>query len=68
MYDPGLLYVDPILTNFSVGYDEQDLFGRRIMPETPVGTQSGQYRVFDRSNWVQFEDRREPKSWVLCGA
>lgn len=60
MYDPGLLYVDPILTNLSVGYNEQDLFGRRLFPETPVRTQSGQYRVFDRSNWVYFEDRREP--------
>lgn len=60
MYDPGLLYVDPILTNFSVGYQEQELFGRRLFPETPVRTSSGQYRVFDRSNWIYFEDRREP--------
>jgi hypothetical protein len=60
MYDPGDLYVDPILTNFSVGYKAQDLFGLRIMPETPVRTQSGRYRVFDRSNWVIFEDFRAP--------
>lgn len=60
MYDPGQLYVDPILTNFSVGYDSQTLYGVQIMPITPVRTQSGKYRVFDRSNWVIFEDRREP--------
>jgi hypothetical protein len=60
MYDPGELYVDPILTNFSTGYTAQDLFGLRIMPETPVNTQSGRYRVFDRSNWVFFEDFRSP--------
>jgi len=60
MYDPGQLYVDPILTNLSVGYQEQDLFGLELFPETPVRTQNGQYRVFDRSNWVYFEDRREP--------
>lgn len=60
MYDPGTLYVDPILTNFSVGYSDQELFGLQIMPETPVRTPSGRYRVFDRSNWLLFEDRREP--------
>lgn len=60
MYDPGTLYVDPILTNFSVGYEEQNLYAERIMPTTEVRTQSGRYRVFDRSNWLIFPDRREP--------
>lgn len=62
MYDPGTLYSDPILTNFSVGYQDQALFGERIYPVTPVNTQSGRYRVFDRSNWLIFESRREPGS------
>jgi hypothetical protein len=60
MYDPGTLYSDPILTNFSVGYKDQALYGERIMPVTPVRTQSGRYRVFDRSDWLIFEDAREP--------
>jgi hypothetical protein len=60
MYDPGELYVDPILTNFSTGYESQELFGLRLMPETPVNTQSGRYRVYDRSNWLIFEDMRAP--------
>lgn len=60
MYDPGTLYSDPILTNFSVGYKDQALYGERIFPVTPVNTQSGSYRVFDRSNWLVFESRREP--------
>jgi hypothetical protein len=60
MYDPGTLYSDPILTNFSVGYKDQALYGDRIFPTTPVNTQSGRYRVFDRSNWLIFESRREP--------
>jgi hypothetical protein len=60
MYDPGTLYSDPILTNFSVGYKDEALYGTRIMPITPVNTQSGRYRVFDRSNWLIFESRREP--------
>lgn len=60
MYDPGTLYSDPILTNFSVGYQDQALYGERILPVTPVNTQSGRYRVFDRSNWIIFESAREP--------
>jgi hypothetical protein len=60
MYDPTLLYTDPILSNFSVGYEDQALYGEQIFPVTPVNTQSGRYRVWDRSNWVIFESRREP--------
>lgn len=60
MYDPGTLYSDPILTNFSVGYQDQALYGERIFPVTPVNTQSGRYRVFDRSDWLIHESRREP--------
>lgn len=60
MYDPSLLYVDPILTGFSVGYKDQQLYSEDIMPPTPVRTQSGRYRVFDRSDWLIFPDRREP--------
>lgn len=60
MYDPGKLYVDPILTGFSVGYEDQQLYGERLYPITPVNTQSGRYRVYDRSNWIAFPSRREP--------
>lgn len=60
MYDPGTLYLDPILTDFSVGFQDQSLFGTRVMPITEVRTQSGKYNVFDRSNWLIFPDRREP--------
>lgn len=60
MYDPGSLYVDPILTNLSVGWQDQTLYGNRIFPETPVNTQSGIYRVFDRSDWLIHKSRREP--------
>lgn len=60
MYDPGTLYSDPILTNFSVGYKDQALYADEIMPETPVRTQSGRYRVFDRSDWLIFPSAREP--------
>lgn len=60
MYDPGTLYVDPILTGFSVGFQDQTLYGSRLFPITPVRTQSGNYRVYDRSNWIIFPSRREP--------
>jgi len=60
MYDPGELYVDPILTNFSVGFPDQDMYGVQIMPLVPVDTQSARYRVFDRSDWLIFPSRREP--------
>lgn len=60
MYDPGELYSDPILTGFSVGYQDQTLYGTEVFPITPVRTKSGRYRVFDRSSWLMFQDRREP--------
>jgi len=60
MYDPSALYVDPILTRLSVGFKDQSLYGTELFPVTPVNTQSGRYRIFDRSDWLIFEDRREP--------
>lgn len=60
MYDPSGLYVDPILTNLSVGFPDQQLYGLRLAPETPVNTKSGRYRVYDRSHWLVYKSRREP--------
>jgi hypothetical protein len=60
MYDPGLLYVDPILTSLSVGFQDETLYGTDIMPIVPVNTQSGKYNVFDRSDWLLYESRRQP--------
>lgn len=60
MYDPGTLYSDPILTDFSVGYAPPTFVGLRMMPQAEVNTQSGRYRVFDRSSRVRFYSRREP--------
>jgi hypothetical protein len=64
LYDPSALYVDPILTNFSVGFQDETLYGLRLFPETPVRTKSGRYRVFDRSNWLIYPSRREPGTWA----
>jgi len=60
MYDPSGLYVDPILTNFSVGFQDQTLYGLRLFPETPVRTPSGRYRVYDRSDWLIYRSLRAP--------
>lgn len=60
MYDPGTLYVDPLLTDFSVGYAPMQFAGLRMMPQVAVDTQSGRYKVFDRSSRVRFYSRREP--------
>lgn len=60
MYDPGTLYSDPILTGFSTGFMDQNLYASRLFPITPVNTKSGRYRVYDRSNWIIFPSRREP--------
>lgn len=58
MYDPSALYVDPILTNFSTGWQDQNVYGLRLFPETPVRTPSGNYRVFDRSDWLIYKSLR----------
>src|SRR6266404_584756 len=60
MYDPSGLYVDPILTNLSIGWQDQNLYALRLAPETPVNTKSGRYRVYDRSDRVIYRSRREP--------
>jgi hypothetical protein len=60
MYDPSGLYVDPILTDFSVGYGDVNLIGLQVMPSAEAGSPSGSYRIFDRSSRVIFPDRREP--------
>lgn len=61
MYDPGALIVlDPVLTGFSDRYEEQTLFGERIMPVTPVNAKSARYVIFNRADWLIYDDRREP--------
>lgn len=60
MYDPGTLYSDPILTDFSVGYAPPQFYALRMLPEAPVNTPSGRFRTRDRSSRVRFPSRREP--------
>lgn len=61
MYDSArALFADPILSNFSVGFQDQNLVAGEVMPAFDVDLPSGRYRVFDRSNWQVFPSRREP--------
>lgn len=60
MYDPGTLFLDPVLTQFSLRYSDQNLHADDLMPEVKVNTQSARYRVFDRSDWLIWRSRREP--------
>lgn len=59
-YDPGQLYYDPILTQFSIGFQDQQFYGELLAPPTPVRQQSARYRVFDRSHWLLHPDLRAP--------
>ena len=59
-YDPSQLYIDPILTGFSVGFQDEQLYGERLAPITRVASKSGRYRVFDRSNWLIYRSLRAP--------
>lgn len=60
MYDPSGLYVDPILTGFSVKYKDQQLYGELLAPLTTTRAPSGRYRVFGREDWLIFPDTRAP--------
>ena len=59
-YDSRAVYADPILTNFSTGFKDQNYIAGEVMPAYNVDLPSGRYRVFDRSDWVQYPSRREP--------
>jgi hypothetical protein len=46
MADISLQYLDQPLNTVSVGYKNDDYFGERLFPVTPVKKQSGRYWVF----------------------
>jgi hypothetical protein len=59
MLDNWLLRdVDPILSDFSTGWEAKDLVGKRVAPEHRTATLAGRYMVFDRSDWLIYPDLR----------
>lgn len=49
---------EPVLSNFSTGWEAKELVGSRVAPLTNVAQMSGRYMVYDRSDWLIFPDRR----------
>jgi len=42
--------VDPVLSNVSIRYSNEDFVWNRVMPVFPVGKQSGKYYKYDKAN------------------
>lgn len=60
--DPQLLYLDRVLTSFSVGFQNADLVAEALAPVVTVDQQSGKYNIFERGNsWrSDWNDLRGP--------
>jgi hypothetical protein len=46
----GKLYVDPLLSNFAVGYEPRGLITPQVLPVVDVPRQSGVYAVFEQAD------------------
>lgn len=51
---------DPVLTNFSTGFEDKRLVGLSVAPELPTSQLAGRYLVWDRSGWLVYPDLRAP--------
>lgn len=49
---------DPILTNLSTGWEEKSMVAPSVAPLTPVTNLNGRYMVYDRSDWLVYQDER----------
>lgn len=49
---------EPVLSNFSTGWEAKELIGSRVAPYTTVGQLSGRYMVYNRNDWLIYPDRR----------
>lgn len=48
--NPRETYVNPLLTDISVAYENKNLIGELIFPSVPVDRETGEYFVVDREN------------------
>lgn len=55
------VHIDQALTAFSVGYRNLDFVAQDILPTVPVAKESGNYFIFDQSDW--FRDEAERVGW-----
>jgi Phage major capsid protein E len=59
--DPDLVHYDQFLTNYSTGYQNEDLVTSALFPSLRVGDRTGKLYVFNRENWrADFDDIRVP--------
>src|SRR5580700_177884 len=75
MADISLQYLDQPLNNVSVGYQNDDYFGERLFPVTPVKKQSERYWVYGKEKFRQYEtirharaEAREIAPWSLSNS
>lgn len=63
VYSPsgsGDVHVDQVLTQISVGYQNEGLVGERLLPAVPVNKQSDKYYIFGKEGWLPEDDVRAP--------
>lgn len=72
MADISLAYLDQSLNNVSVGYQNDDYFGEKLFPVTPVKQRSARYWVFGLEKFNLYEtiranraEAREIAPWSL---
>lgn len=55
VYNPngsGNVHIDQVLTNISLGWENNDLIGDKLFPAVPVKKQSDKYYTFGREAWL----------------
>lgn len=54
----GKLYIDPLLSNFAVGFEPRGLIAPKVFPIVDVPRQSGVYAVFEQADLFRVGDTR----------
>ena len=54
------VYVDPVLTNISIAYQNEDYISEKILPLVKVAKDSGYYFKYDKSKFRPVNDERAP--------
>lgn len=58
----GQVYVDPLLSNLSIAYQNDTYLADMVFPEVQVAKISGFYFVYDKSKFVVAKDLRAPST------
>jgi hypothetical protein len=68
VYDPqggGNVHIDRLLTDVSMGWQNEALVGDVLAPEVRVRKQSDLYYVFGKEGWLPEDDYRAPGAWAV---